>query len=246
MAKAIQKTGQTGLSVLEQEIAAEAREDATRFQQGTPRISFKGGTITVDGARAKDNKLSVAIISATFGKAYYVSEFTPDTPQTPACYAFHPTDATKAVPHEAAPLKQAAACLACPHNKFGTAERGGGKRCKDEVRLMVVAPTGNDIAGAEVRMLSIPPGSLKNWGKYVSRLADMGVTFRSVMTEVSVEPYKGAYQIQFNPVGKLSEDAYLALRARRESATEQSMQPYPVLEESEKPKRPAKSNKKID
>jgi hypothetical protein len=130
--------------------------------------------------------------------------------------------------------------------EFGTAERGGGKRCKDEVRLMVVAPTGNDIAGAEVRMLSIPPGSLKNWGKYVSRLADMGVTFRSVMTEVSVEPYKGAYQIQFNPVGKLSEDAYLALRARRESATEQSMQPYPVLEESEKPKRPAKSNKKID
>lgn len=244
----IVKRQETTLSVVEQEIAAEAKADVAAFQQGTARISLKGGVISVDGQRAKDNKLTVAIISAVFGKAYYTGEFDPEVPQTPVCYGFHPSNANEIVPHEAAPEKQAPACLGCQHNKFGTAERGGGKRCKDEIRLMVVAPSGNDMAGAEVRMLSIPPGSLGNWGKYVARLADMGATFRSVLTEISIEPFKGAYKVAFNAAGKLEEDAYLSLKARRESAVEASMQPYPVLEEVEKPKarRGGKANQKLD
>lgn len=242
--KSIVKKQETALSVVEQEIAAEAKADSAMFQQGTARISLKGGVISVDGARAKDNKLVVAIISAVFGKAYYEGEFDPEVPQTPVCYGFSPTGANNIVPHAEAPQKQAPACLGCQHNKFGTAERGAGKRCKDEIRLMVVAPSGDDYTG-EVRMLTIPPGSLQNWGKYVGKLSDMGGSIRSVLTEISVEPYKGAYKVAFNPAGKLSDEAYLALKARRESATEQSMQPYPVLEVDERPRRPAKANKKL-
>lgn len=243
MSKSIVKQKQVALSVVEQEIAAEAKADSAMFQQGTARISLKGGVIAIDGVKAKDNKLVVAIISAVFGKAYYEGEFDPEVAQTPSCYSFHPKDQHAMVPHDAAPDKQSENCKSCPHNKFGTAERGAGKRCKDEVRLMVVAPSGDDYAGSEVRMLTIPPGSLKNWGKYVAKLADMGGTFRSVLTEISLEPYKGAYTVCFNPAGKLDEDAYLALKARRESATEQSMQPYPVLEVDERPRRPAKRGK---
>jgi hypothetical protein len=168
-----------------------------------------------------------------FGKAYYDNEYDPDVAQTPSCYGFSPVKAESIVPHEAAPGKQAPACAGCQHNKFGTAERGNGKRCKDEVRLMVVTPAGDDYAGAEVRMCSVPPGSLQNWGKYVSRLADMGGTYRSILTEISVVPYKGAYKLEFNPAGKVSEEAYLALKARRDSAIDQSMQPYPALEVEE-------------
>jgi hypothetical protein len=245
MAKSIVKKQETALSLVEQEIAAEAKADVAQFATGTPRISVKGGVLSVDGVKAKDNKLTVAVISAVFGKAYYVGEFDPDVPQTPVCYGFSAKTPNEIVPHTAAPDKQAPACLGCQHNKFGTAERGAGKRCKDEVRLMVVAPSGDDWSGAEVRMLSVPPGSLQAWGKYVARLADMGGTFRSVLTEVSVEPYKGAYKLAFNPAGKLTDEQYLALKARRESAMEASMQPYPVLEEDTRPKRPAKSNKKL-
>lgn len=246
MAKEIVTKKPGALSVVEQEIAAEARADATLFQQGTARVSLKGGVISVDGQRAKDNKLVVAIISAVFGKAYYTGEFDPEVAQTPVCYGFSPVSATAIVPHEAAPEKQADKCQGCQFNKFGTAERGGGKRCKDEIRLMVVAPSGDDVGG-EVRMLTIPPGSLQNWGKYVARLADMGGSIRSVLTEISIEPYKGAYKVAFNPAGKLSEEAYLALKQRRESAIEQSMQPYPVLEEDNRPRRASKgSRKKLD
>lgn len=240
---------EVALSVIEQEIMAEAKAEAAMFQQGTARISVKGGVISIDGVKAKDNKLVVAIISAVFGKAYYEGEFDPDVPQTPACYGFSTTSSNDVVPHDAAPDKQAPRCQGCPHNKFGTAERGNGKRCKDEIRLMVVAPTNDGDVGGEVRMLTIPPGSLQNWGKYVARLADMGGSMRSVFTEVGIEPYKGAYKLTFNPAGKLSEKAFLALKARRETAVEQSMQPYPVLEEVERPrrgKRPEKSSRKLD
>lgn len=245
MAKSIVKKQETALSVVEQEIAAEAKADSAMFQQGTARISLKGGVISVDGARAKDNKLVVAVVSAVFGKAYYEGEFDPDVPQTPVCYGFSTASANGIVPHVEAPQKQAAACLGCPHNKFGTAEKGGGKRCKDEIRLMVVAPAGDDYATGEVRMLTIPPGSLQNWGKYVAKLADMGGSIRSVLTEISIEPYKGAYKVAFNPAGKLPDEAYLALKDRRATAQEQSMQPYPVLEVDERPRRPAKANKKL-
>lgn len=248
--KIVKANKSVALSVVEQEIAAEARADAARFQQGTARISLKGGVITIDGQKVKDNKLTVGIISAVFGKAHYEGEFDPEVPQTPNCYSFHPTDQHAMKPHDAAPEKQAEECKSCPHNKFGTAERGGGKRCKDEIRLMVVAPTGDDYGAAEVRMLSVPPGSLANWGKYVARLSDMGGTYRSVLTEIGIEPFKGAYKVTFNPAGKLDEDQYLALKARRETAIEQSMQPYPALEVDERPRRPAKrggrSSSKLD
>jgi hypothetical protein len=243
MSKQIVKKQETALSVVEQEVAAEARADAAKFQQGAARISFKGGVITIDGARAKDNKLTVAVISAVFGKAYYIGDYDPEVAQTPVCYGFSPDDPNAIAPHEAAPEPQHDQCKGCPHNKFGTAERGSGKRCKDEIRLMVVAPSGDDVGG-EVRLASVPPGSLQNWGKYVARLRDMGGSIRSVLTEISVEPYKGAYKLAFNPAGKLSDEQYLALKARRESAITESMQPYPVLEVEEKPR--GKRNKKVD
>jgi hypothetical protein len=250
MGKSIVKQQPRALSLVEQEIAAEAKADVAMFQQGTARISHKGGVLTIDGVKVKDNKLTVAVISAAFGKAYYEGEFDPEVAQTPSCYGFHPTDPSQMKPHEAAPSPQHEGCKSCPHNKFGTAERGNGKRCKDEVRLMVVAPSGDDVTAAEVRMITVPPGSLKGWGQYVAKLADMGGTYRSVFTEISIEPFKGAYQLAFNPAGKLSEKQYLALKDRRESALSQSMQPYPVVEADERPRRPArrggKASSKLD
>lgn len=238
----VKKEAPGALAAWEQEALAEAKGDAARFQAGTQRISFQGGNISVDGNKVKDNRLVVAVIEAAFGKAYYLGDFDPSTPQTPVCYAFHATDQNAMVPHTACPDKQSPQCSGCQHNKFGTAERGNGKRCKDEIRLMVVAP-GEDYEGAEVRMATVPPGSLQNWAKYVQRLADMNATFRTVLTEIGIEPYKGAYKLTFNPQGKLTKEAFFALKARRDRSVEQAMQPYPVLEVEEKPKAKAKKLK---
>jgi hypothetical protein len=224
--------GKLSLSAAEQEMAAEAKADAARFQQGVPRISFQGGVISIDKQKVKDNKLTVAIVEAVFGKAYYPGEFDPSTPQTPTCYAFHPTDQSAMSPHDAAPEKQAEKCLGCQWNRFGTADRGRGKRCKDEVRLMcTVGETDPEsIAAGEFRMASIPPGSLKNWGNYLKKLRDSGTSVRGVMTEISLEAFQGAYKLDFKAVGKLEDASFFALKEKRESAVEEMMQPYPVLE----------------
>lgn len=235
MADEIEVKRPAPMTVVEQEIAQEARDDAAMFQQGVARINHKSGHLTIDGAPVKDNKITVAIIASVFGKAYYPRAFSEGEAQTPTCYGFHPNDQSKIVPHPEAPDKQAPACLGCHWNKFGTSDRGKGKKCKDEIRLMVVAPTGQDFGAAEVRLITVPPGSLKNFGKYVNRLTDMGASIRSVLTEIGIQPYKGAYQLTFTPVSRLTEEQFLGLKARRDSAIEQAMQPYPVLGENEEP-----------
>jgi len=231
------------LAQWQKDLAEEANADAAKFQQGISRISFQGSTITVDG---KDcgREMSVMIADAIFGKAYYEKAFKAGSGQTPSCYAFHPDDNSNMTPHEACPGKQHDTCTGCQHNRFGTAvnsdgEKGDGKRCKDEVRIMcAVGETDEDsILAAEWRMATIPPGSLKNWGTYLKKLRDMGKSFRAVLTEIKVVPFKGAYKLEFTATDDLSESGYLAIKAKRESAKEEMMQPYPVLstDEDEKP-----------
>lgn len=234
--------GQTALAVVSKEDLA---ADAARFSVPAARINTKAGRLTIDGQQVKDNVLDVVVIEAVLGKAYYEGDYDPSTPQAPVCYAFHPNDPKKMEPHEAAPKRQHSACATCQHNRFGTAERGGGKRCKDEVRLMCITPSPADgIASVETRMLSVPPGSLKNWGHYVARLRDLGATFRSVVTKVGIEPLKGAYQITFTPAGRLDAAQYEAVKARGEGAIEQAMLPYPDMTTPEGVEPPAEKKAK--
>lgn len=214
------------------EAAAEANEDAAKFQQGISRVNFSVSGPTVDGQLAKDGKLRVIIVAAVFGKAYYEKPYNPKEAQTPSCYAFDANDPTKMVPHEAAPDKQNAACTGCPHNVFGTALMGAGKRCKDEVRLMVAsaAEDANGNPSGEYRMASIPPGSLKGWGNYVKTLRDLGAPYNAVITELGCEPLGGGFRVTFRHAGFVSQGHYEFMRARKASSQEEMMQPYPVLE----------------
>lgn len=246
----IVKAGSKALAQMEPweaEVLAEAKTDAAKYASGTPRIQHRGGVLQIDGQKVKDNRLTLAVIAEVKAKAYYEGDYVDGVAQTPVCYAFHPTDESQMVPHDAAPNKQSERCVGCPHNRFGTAERGRGKRCKDEVRLMTVVPSQDGSMEAEVRMITVPPGSLKGFGEYITKLRDMGATIRSVLTEIGVEAFKGAYKLTFHPQGKLTGDQYLALKERRESAVEQAMKPYPVLEsEEERPARGKKSSRKLD
>lgn len=225
------------------EMQEEANKDAAKFQQGVARISFQGGSISVDG-KDVGREAVVMISEAVFGKAYYEKTFKPGQAQVPVCYAFHPDEPAQMIPHEAAPNKQHTQCTGCKWNRFKTAiladgTKGDGKRCKDEVRVMC-AVGDNDpdsILAAEFRMASIPPGSLKAWGQYVKKLKDMGKTFRGVLTKIKVVPFKGAYKVEFDATDDLDEKQYLALKSRRDTSREEMMQPYPDLanEEDKKP-----------
>jgi hypothetical protein len=236
---ALAKRDTGGLTVASwmQECAEEARNLAATFRQGVPRISFKGGIIRIDKEPVKDNKLQVLVIETAFDKAYYAGEYEEDEKQTPACYSFHPADKPmdeahgEMIPHDACPDKQNEKCQGCPHNRFGTAERGDGKRCKDGVRLLVVMPDKDpeSIIAGQVRMATLPPGSLKNWGDYNGKLGDMGITYRHVVTEISTEPFKGAYKVTFKAISTIEKEQYEAVKARMANALSILTLPYPTL-----------------
>jgi hypothetical protein len=257
--KKVQQEAMTALSKLEksgplaaweQEAAAEARADAAAFRQGIPRISFKGGRITVDGQLVKDNKLRVMIVDAVLEKAYFTSSYKDGEAATPVCYGFHPMAREEIKPHPAAPEKQHDQCAGCPHNVFGTAKNpdgspGKGKRCADRVRGILIAYSDDPeaLVKAEVRAFSIPPTSLGNWGQYVDKLASMGAGYRTVVTEIGIEPFKATFKVTFTAIGRLGEEGYAAVKARQPTAREQLMMPYPALSSEEKPATQPKKKK---
>ena len=228
------------------DLQKEARDESAKEVVTQALISHKGGRLSIDGKPCADGVLKLAVIDYTCSKAFYAEAFNPDVASTPSCYAFG-NDEKQMAPHADAPDKQAATCAECPHNKFGTALMGKGKRCKDERRVagVVEVTDPESIANAEVRQLTVPPGSLKNWGQYLTGLRDVTASgnVRTVLTEVGTEPYGGAYALTFKPVAKLGDDLVGAILSRRESTHAALVAPYPTISADEKPKAAPRSSK---
>lgn len=246
--KIVKKEAAGAMAPWQQELENEARAEAAKEVLGVARISHKGGNLTIDKKPVQGNKLRVAVIDYCFSKAYYAEGYSDDQASTPVCYAFGREEKGMS-PHEQAPDKQSAACTGCQWNAFGTAERGNGKRCKDERRMMVILPPteddGEGIAAAEVRQITVPPGSLKNFGKYLTSLRDTTATgnIRTVITEIGTEPLKGAYALTFRAVGMLPDEAVETIMERRASVKESMMSAYPVIDKEEQQAK-AKANTK--
>lgn len=225
------------LSEYEAELAADARADTAKFKQGISRISFKGNTITVN-EKSVGSSLPVLIVEAVFGKAYYPGAFVDGKAQTPVCYGFSVDDSAGLKPHEAAPDKQHEQCTGCAHNRFGTSvaadgSLSGGKRCKDEVRLLCAVgdTTPGSFLTTEFKMASIPPTSLSAWGRYVAQLSDMGLTFRAVVTTLGVGPPAkgGGFALSFTAGAPVTPEMYRVIKSKRASAAQELTQPYPAL-----------------
>lgn len=68
-------------------------------------------------------------------------------------------------------------CATCPHNAFGTAQKGEGKACK-EMRVMYILRE----SGLLPIVISAPPGSLKNIKQYGLGLASEAMKMSHVVT----------------------------------------------------------------
>jgi hypothetical protein len=236
--------GEAGkLAPMSAEMAAEAKEGLATFATSSPRISFKAGRVTIDKQPVKDNKLPVAVIDTVLVKAYYDKPYEEDSPSSPVCYAFHVNDPAQFTPHPQAPSPQSDKCVGCEHNKFGTALVGKGKACKDIIRVMGVIPSDDDFTGAESRTMDITGNSLKTWNDYVSKLKMIDRSPRTVVTEVSTEPFKAAFRQTFNHHDDLTQEQYASLKTRREQAKEQMMQPWPTMDEADEKPAPKASKK---
>lgn len=220
----------TALANWEDEMRKEAQDLASKVTVTSQVISFKGGEISI-GGNPVSNPLPVLIADACFENALYTTDFDPDHPAIPECFAFGRDEATMK-PHPDSAKPRHADCKTCPLNQFGSS--GKGKACKNQVRLMVYSGTvtPDEISTAEVLPAKLPPTSISNWAAYVKGLRDMGLVPWATITHLGCEKFKTWFKVTFRPTGKITGEMWAALKARRASVEEMMMQPYKAREEA--------------
>lgn len=177
MAKA--KTG-TGLTIWEKQMAdAAVKAAAVEKPTGSFRsISTRGGILTVDDTPIKGNELRCVVLMAMHENQFYEGAYDPSNVSIPTCYAFGEPggDGEGMSPHAECASPQNDTCEGCPLNEMGSADTGRGKACKNIRRLALVTEDALESAEAleeaEIRALKVPVTSVKNWSKFVHRIAE--------------------------------------------------------------------------
>jgi len=203
-------------------------------------ISLRAGVISIGGEAVRDNKLRVIILAHRMENAYYVGEFDPDVPKSPVCYAFG-TDVANMYANELSEERQhlldyedgvqRSPCHGCIQNAFGTADRGRGKACKNQVRLAIISTEGLTLEAlptTEVFYVKVPVTSVKGWVLYVKALAEIKKPPFAVMTELGTVPdAKTVFKLTFMPLEPISDKYMPALFARKAQVEQEIEFPYP-------------------
>lgn len=189
-----QEIPQYAISV-DQARAANADALSGVFTGAPPSIVLKGTMFQVKDGNgesqvikaadlAENEFLNVVILAAKpqFNKAYYAEAFDPNQTEAnaPDCWS---DDAVR--PHHSIAKPMSATCAGCPMNAFGSGRNQAGqptegKACSD-MKILAALYRG------KVYKFKIPPGSLKNWGRYVKTLTDRGVCIGNVVTYIGFD-----------------------------------------------------------
>jgi hypothetical protein len=172
-----------------------------------PRLSIDGNRFTLidsAGNERPHNLLTLDIVIIDLNdhtsKMYWGKEYNPnDTGDIPICWS----DNGEA-PSVQAQSPQSLKCMTCPHNAIGSAiSKFTGakiKACVDMKKVAFIVPGEQGIY-----LMTIKPGSFKNWSAYVNMLAGQksnthpgGVELYEVITQLAFES-QGV--LKFSPVG---------------------------------------------
>lgn len=217
MANQLAKTTGKGLSKFEKEMMEAAREEAAREKPPVGNIiSTDGGRFTFQGNELP-NPLSAIVVDYAFVNSLYEGMYDPDNVQPPVCFAAGMVEADLA-PSPNSPKPQAEKCSECPHNKFGSADNGKGKACKNLRRLALLPHDPKvKLANAEPAVLKLSPTSLGGWAAYVNQLAKVvNRTPSSVITQFTVVRKGSYFNISSQMDSVLSEKDYRVIKGRRE------------------------------
>jgi hypothetical protein len=228
---------------LAQAAAAQAKQQRA-VSQGSS-INTAGGVLSFNGAPIEDNNLDAIVLDAVITNVFYLGDYDPSNPASPVCYASGYDEDTMA-PHEKAPDPQNSDCKTCPHNQWGSADKGRGKACKNQVKLALVsadaAESGENAKESEIITLNVPVTSVKAWTIHQSELTKgLGMPTWAVITNIEPQPNpKGGFMLKFSLPGESAVDfdvdgVFEAIKAKLPMAKEINNQPYPEFVEEEKP-----------
>lgn len=243
--------GNTNVTDIEKQMAEQA-EAATNMERGAPmgrNFSFKGGQMVFDGAPIKDNEVIVIVAAAVIEKAYYEGDYDPDLPEPPICFAFDTDpDNLAPIPEDVADL-QNDACHDCQWNKFGSADRGKGKACKD-VRRLALIPAGTierngdltliedpkELQKAEFGFAKLPPTSLTAFSAFVRQVANtMKRPPHGIYAIMKCVPdAKNQFTIAWEAIDLVDKKCLPAVMERHDEAMKAIMQPYTYPSDEER------------
>lgn len=84
-------------------------------------------------------------------------------------------------------------CSSCPFSKFGSAEDGKGKACKQKRRIFLLRE--GEILPI---ILTLPTGSLGEFSKYIMRIVGKGMKSNSVVTKFSLKKAQNSSGITYS------------------------------------------------
>jgi hypothetical protein len=219
----------------EEMLAKKAQAAAAVEVPALSAIGLQAGIITYLGKEVPDNKLNAIVIASTFANLYYPDKWTEGDSKPPTCYAYADMEG-ELRPHPTAPDPQAESCRTCEWNKFGTADNGKGKKCKNSRHLALIpANTEADkVATAEIAVMKLPVTSVATWSTYVNGLqAMLKRPPEAVVTEFSTKPdQKSQFKVLIKNVGTVDNSLLEPIWARQQEVKEMLHRTYEPQEEA--------------
>jgi hypothetical protein len=239
--------------------AAEMYKQMEAATGGGQFISYKGGTMSFDGAPMKENTIVAVPVEAIFENAFYVHEFDPDDPHPPVCFAFSDSTSTlkpgedasvlplRMKPHPDSSDPQSPDCKSCRHAQFGSADKGRGKACKNIRKIgwlhsdYLKKPEA--IASAPLAISKVPATSLTAWAAYVKKVSNvLGKAFYAVVCKHVQVPASGqpGWKLTFEPSSEIPKALLGPVFARHLQAYAELAVPYQAEASGGKAKKPFK------
>lgn len=244
-------TGQEIVNYDQQWADQAARYAAQEKLVGGTFISARGGTLAVGEEVMPGNQMAVVVLDVVMENTFYDAKFDPDNRQPPLCYAFGRA-ATEMAPHESMQIDpeyfvpQATACQECPHNAWGSADKGRGKACQNRRRLALI-PAGyyearrgskdmdlklfsdlKHFESADIAYLKLSVTSVTPWSKYVNLIAaNFSRPPHGIITRIALEPdAKTQFKFTFEMIEEVPDELARAVMARHDQAEQQVIQGY--------------------
>ena len=154
------------MAELRNQLAAKLQDQKSSLP---PPTSSRIKAVAKEGFKLPDEtfveELEGIVVDVRYINALYLKPFKRGEIETPPCWCVS-ADANNMVPDEACNKPKEGPCSTCPMNEFGS--KGGGKACKNTIRLAIVPPDATD--RTVPFMLDLAPTSTTSFLKAVRAL----------------------------------------------------------------------------
>lgn len=171
------------------------------------------------------DELTAVILDYRFRNAYYTKAYRQGEYTAPVCFAMgiQPNDAL--IPLDKSPQRQAAACVDCAHNQFGSHPTGRGKACSQGIQLALMYP--DPAQGDQISLLRCSATALKDVSSYLVVMTERFGHPLRCLTRFRIDTTPGYPRVTISYAGPNTQHA---VHLEYLIAAEKALEAEPLLE----------------